>query len=153
MTDTTDLTPVMGDPGPSGRFGDFGGLFRLGGAQIQLGQRLELLLVDHHDVGDEVSPRLADGPVALVPGRCYQVAQGALDADVAAFASCRSEETGIDQRILQLRHDRILASHFHEQVLEGVVVGERAVLGSDPRQIRAYLIGEPRSRSGYIALQ
>ena len=27
MTDTTHRTPVMGDPGPSGRFGDFGGLF------------------------------------------------------------------------------------------------------------------------------
>src|SRR5262245_20647952 len=27
MTDTTHPAPVMGDPGPSGRFGDFGGLF------------------------------------------------------------------------------------------------------------------------------
>jgi tryptophan synthase beta chain len=27
MTDTTHPSPVMGDPGPSGRFGEFGGLF------------------------------------------------------------------------------------------------------------------------------
>jgi tryptophan synthase beta chain len=27
MTDTTSPAPVMGDPGPSGRFGDFGGVF------------------------------------------------------------------------------------------------------------------------------
>jgi tryptophan synthase beta chain len=27
MTETTHPSPVMGDPGPSGRFGDFGGLF------------------------------------------------------------------------------------------------------------------------------
>ena len=27
MTDTTSPVPVMGDPGPSGRFGDFGGVF------------------------------------------------------------------------------------------------------------------------------